>query len=429
MSSSPSSTTSSGVDVDVFPDAVKRPSEVTLRPDHGLNVLFVGPYPPSHGGTAVSLHQLTLALQERGHSVRVLAPLPADSDGFDDTFARGLGSVRLSRYAIPYFYYAFWALPYDEHYRAAEREAIHASLPALIEAERPDLIVAGHESLARLVPGIAAEHGLPCVLLVRGSPTWKIVSGDYPELEGREWLTAYARADRIVTVARYLARGLRTLGLTNVCSVPNHVDLVSLSPQPKDAAFERELDLDRNRVVALHASKLEVRKRPLDIVLSASAALRECPDLVYVVAGAGPLEAELEATSRRLGISERFRFPGRVPYERMRSLFGLADMVIHPSEGEGLARVYLEAMACERLLVASDIPPAREIIRHGENGLLFETGNVEALAQATVLAARDAALRARLGREARASIAAHSIDRVTDEFVAVFHDVLRTSQS
>jgi glycosyltransferase involved in cell wall biosynthesis len=174
----------------------------------------------------------------------------------------------------------------------------------------------------------------------------------------------------------------------------------------------------------MHASKMDPRKRPLDIVASAVKTVRSCARIRYVLVGEGVLSREVKEACRRLGIADRFRFLGWVPYERMPSLFNLADLVVQPSEGEGLSRVYLEAMACGRLLVASDIPAAREAVRHKENGLLFRMGDVEQLSAATMLAAEDVKLRATLGQAARQSVAAHSLPAVADQYVKLFGDVI-----
>jgi glycosyltransferase involved in cell wall biosynthesis len=178
--------------------------------DQPLNLLFVGPYPPRHGGTAMSLVQLTTALHGRGHRIRVLAPITAERRDFDRTFVPGLAGIRLARYRVPYFLYIYDTIPFDEHYRRIEQRAIRRRLPTLIQAERPDIVVAGQEPLAWYVPQIAREHGLPCVLLLRGTPTSRIVEGSFPPEHGRPWLEAFRRADRVVTVSRFFEDGCAT---------------------------------------------------------------------------------------------------------------------------------------------------------------------------------------------------------------------------
>ncbi|MGH7358098.1 MAG: glycosyltransferase, partial [Candidatus Rokuibacteriota bacterium] len=95
------------------------------------------------------------------------------------------------------------------------------------------------------------------------------------------------------------------------------------------------------------------------------------------------------------------------------------------SETEGLARVYLETQACARVLVASDIPAVREVVTDGATGLLFGTGDVEALATKILLAAADPALRATIGRQARERVRAHSLDEAVLAYARLLEGVIR----
>ena len=69
--------------------------------------------------------------------------------------------------------------------------------------------------------------------------------------------------------------------------------------------------------------------------------------------------------------------------------------------GEGVPKVLIEAAAAGRPIVATDIPGCREIVRHGENGLLIPTSNPQALAEAILQLISDRELRARMGRRSR----------------------------
>ena len=55
-----------------------------------------------------------------------------------------------------------------------------------------------------------------------------------------------------------------------------------------------------------------------------------------------------------------------------------------PSERGGLSHGYLEAPACAKTLMASDIAGAREVVTHGETGLLFRTADIDGLADKTL---------------------------------------------
>ena len=393
----------------------------------GLNLLFVSPYPPRYGGTAASLRLLTNALHERDATIRVLAPIPFDRVDFDEEFVPTLGAIRLHRVLVPYFLYTY-DFPFDEDYRRVERREIRRILPELIEDERPDLIVAAQEPLAWCVPEVARRYGVPSVLLLRGSPTWSIIDGSMPAEHRRDWLTVFGHADRIVSVSHGFESGLRALGLDRIQAIPNHVDLDQFAPAGKDRSLLRELDIPEDATVVIHASKIEPRKRPLDLVEAAARLRDEDPGLVYLIVGDGPLLDELKTAATRLRVDDLFRYTGWVPYERMPALLNLGDVVVQPSVTEGLSRVYLESMACERVVAASDISAAREVIRHGENGLLFPTGDLDRIVDAIRNVARDPSLRQRLGARARASVQAHSLERRVDEYLDVFHELIAARQ-
>src|SRR5262249_9521442 len=79
-----------------------------------------------------------------------------------------------------------------------------------------------------------------------------------------------------------------------------------------------------------------------------------------------------------------------------------AAIAVLPSRREGLPLSLLEAAACGRAMVASDVPGCREIVRHGETGLLVPPDDPGALADAIATLAESPHLRAQYGRAARA---------------------------
>ena len=104
----------------------------------------------------------------------------------------------------------------------------------------------------------------------------------------------------------------------------------------------------------------------------------------------------------------------------------LADLVVMPSESEGLARVYLEAQACGRTLIASDIAAAREVVIHGQTGLLFRKGDLEDMAEKILLAAGDPLLREKIGKPAREQVLRrHDLETIAEEYLVLIRDLVR----
>lgn len=108
----------------------------------------------------------------------------------------------------------------------------------------------------------------------------------------------------------------------------------------------------------------------------------------------------------------------------MAATLSQASVVCLPSYWEGLPKVLIEAAACGRALVASDIPGCREIAREGVNALLVPVGDAQALAHAISRLVKDPALRGRMGEESRKiAVEAFSDVQVANEIVSVYSEL------
>lgn len=85
----------------------------------------------------------------------------------------------------------------------------------------------------------------------------------------------------------------------------------------------------------------------------------------------------------------------------MRTVWAQAHLAVLPSYREGLPKALLEAAACRRALITTDVPGCRELVEDGANGLLVPDRDPAALADAIERLVRDPALRDRLAAEAR----------------------------
>jgi glycosyltransferase involved in cell wall biosynthesis len=110
-----------------------------------------------------------------------------------------------------------------------------------------------------------------------------------------------------------------------------------------------------------------------DLVLPAFAEVaRQHPAAMLVLAGEGILRPRLEAETRRLGVSDRVRFLGLVPPDRIPGLLWACEAVVHAGLREGLARVLPQAGVCRRPVVAYNVGGAREVVADGKNGTLLD---------------------------------------------------------
>jgi glycosyltransferase involved in cell wall biosynthesis len=128
-------------------------------------------------------------------------------------------------------------------------------------------------------------------------------------------------------------------------------------------------------------------------------AVAHIPRAHLALAGTGADEAALRALTAEAGLENRVHFLGQVSHDALPVLMAAADAVVLPSEREGLANVWIEALACGAPLVIPDIGGAREVVTDAEAGRLAarEPG-------AIALACRELIDRP----PARAAVAAHA---------------------
>ncbi|WP_159060699.1 glycosyltransferase family 4 protein [Rhodopseudomonas palustris] len=114
--------------------------------------------------------------------------------------------------------------------------------------------------------------------------------------------------------------------------------------------------------------------------------------------------------------------------ENIAEVWRAAHIAVLPSRREGLPKSLLEAAACGRPLIASDVPGCRAAVRSGANGLLYPFGDANALAAAIVRLVDDPELRRRYGEESRRrAIEEFSSARIGREIVGIYERLLRSS--
>jgi glycosyltransferase involved in cell wall biosynthesis len=121
---------------------------------------------------------------------------------------------------------------------------------------------------------------------------------------------------------------------------------------------------------------------------------------------------------------DRFRFLGRLPQRQLADVFSVSDLHLYLSVPFVLSWSMLNAMACECVVLASDVAPVREVIAHDENGLLGDFFDEEGLAAQAVEVLHDPARFRPLASAARACIEErYSVDRSYPQLERMFERV------
>lgn len=209
---------------------------------------------------------------------------------------------------------------------------------------------------------IARELDLPLTIKARGSDIhyW----GARPKALA-QMLAAADQAGALLTVSAALGRDMAALGMDAGKSVAHYtgLDRDRFYVRPRDvarAALPETLGLTlpgRAPLIVTPGALIAIKGQALAIE-----ALVAVPGAHLALAGTGGDLAVLRALVERLGLSSRVHFLGQVGHDALPVLMSAADAVVLPSEREGLANVWIEALACGAPLVIPDVGGAREVV-------------------------------------------------------------------
>ncbi len=270
----------------------------------------------------------------------------------------------------------------------------------VIAEVKPDILHAHSPSLNGLAALSAARScGLPVVYEVRAF--WEDAAVDHGT--SSEWGVRYRltrasetwvlrRASAVTTICEGLRREMieqRGIPAEKITVIPNAVDIEAFKVREgSDPALRAALGLVGKRVVGFIGSFYAYEGLEL-LIRSMPAVLAHDPDVRLLLVGGGPQESALKALVRELALDNCVQFTGRVPHAEVQRYYDLVDLLAYPRLKMRLTDLVtplkpLEAMAQEKLVIASDVGGHRELIRDGENGFLFDQGSAESLARKVI---------------------------------------------
>lgn len=223
---------------------------------------------------------------------------------------------------------------------------------------------------------------------------------------------------------RYVRLGL--VPKAKMLHVPNAVDTRLFAPDPEARRCRRvELGLADGTFVWLAVGRFTPAKDHATLLKAFAETGKAGSSTALLLAGEGPLEAEIRAEVGRMGLAHTVQFLGvrrDVP-----DLMNAADALVLSSAWEGMPIVVLEAAATGLPVVATDVGGVGQVVREGQNGYLVPPAEPDALAQAmTRLLQAPGELRREMGERARAIAEADfSLTHVAGEWQDLYARLLK----
>jgi glycosyltransferase involved in cell wall biosynthesis len=180
--------------------------------------------------------------------------------------------------------------------------------------------------------------------------------------------------------------------------------------------------------VVMLASRILRDKGVLEFIDAAKQLVSESVAARFVLVGAPDPENPASISPAQLKdlIGDAVEWWG--PRDDMPRVLTAASVVCLPSYREGLPKILLEAAACGRPIVATDVPGCREVVMNGESGLLVPARDAGALATAIKTLLGDSSMRSAMGARGRQLAEDEfSVERIAEETIRVYHEVSTTT--
>lgn len=370
-------------------------------------------FAPDVNGSATFVVNLASGLTKRGHDVHVAAPSRTNREVGAIREEHGGAEMTVHRIYSWRWYPQPWlrfALPWR----------IKQNARRIVDEVKPDVIhFQSHIVTGRGFSIAAVERGIRLIGTNHFMPENAIEYAPIPKFFQPKafrmaWDAAsrsYGRAEAVTSPTRRAADLLEeNTGVRPVLAISNAIDMQEYTPDMNPKS--ENLIVFVGRVV---------HEKQIDKLIEAFAKLDPALDARLEIVGSGDQENHLKHLAKSLGVLDRIRFAGFVSEEEKKDALHRAKVFAMPSIAELQSIATLEAMASGLPVVAADAVALPHLVHHGENGFLFEPGNVDQFAQqlTDVLTMPHEDL-LKLKKASLEIVAAHDIETTLDIFEALY---------
>jgi glycosyltransferase involved in cell wall biosynthesis len=269
------------------------------------------------------------------------------------------------------------------------------ALKKVIREFKPDLVHAHYASSYGLLGALANSH--PFVISVWGSDVY-----DFPNISfvtKRALKYNFKKSDRILSTSHVMAKETAKYTNKKVEITPFGVDTDVFKPMPALKLFNEDC-------LVIGIVKALEKKYGIEFLIKAFAIVKEqykSRPVKLLIVGKGSLEAELKTLAKSLGIEKDVFFTGLVEHSKVPSYHNTMDVEVFPSvdDSESFGVSVIEASACGRPVVVSNVGGLPEVTKDGETGIVVPPCEPGKIATAILKLLNDEKLRNDMGKKGR----------------------------
>lgn len=293
------------------------------------------------------------------------------------------------------------------------------SLKRLIKSFKPDIVHAHYATSYGLFGALFGFH--PLVISVWGTDVFDFPNASF--LHRAVLKYNLRKADRILSTSHVMALETHKYTKKDIEITPFGIDLVEFTKKSVSSVFPD------NSIVVGTIKTLE-QVYGINYLIRAFAILKERRSdlpLKLLIVGGGSQEMELKSLSQELGIQNDTIFTGRVAYEEVPNYHNMLDIYVAASESESFGVAVIEASACEKPVVVTNVGGLPEVVEENQTGIVVPSKNIEAIANALEQLVLDAALREKMGVAGRKHVSELYDWKVNvQQMIDIYSSILRS---
>lgn len=368
-------------------------------------------FPPYMAGTGNNCFYSALELARNGHQVSVYTATYPQKDWIDPP---EINIVRLP---------------------AVMRFGNAPLLPGLLQIRDVDIIHLHYPFIfgAELIWLVSKIRHIPYVVTYQndliGEGIRRYIFDTYSKVSAE---TVLGGASKFTVASFDHARTCRRSSLfrrrwSDVVEVPNGVDANLFRPSRKGLQVRKKYGISEEDNLILFVGALDRAHyfKGISILLAAFSKLSQKKTFLMIV-GDGDLRERYEIEAHNLGVEKNTIFTGHIPFNKPPEYYSNANVVILPSlSSEMFGIVLIEAMACEKPVIASDLPGVRSVVTNGREGFLIPPGDTKILAERIQYLLDNPKLQREMGIRGREKVEAiYDWPKIIPRLVLMYEDVL-----
>jgi len=379
------------------------------------------------GGMEINVRDLAYCLTKKGHEVTIIASHhPGD-----------IIKEQKDKVTIFYTATAITPNPWSRIKFFKESAELFKNINKKVKFD----IIHGHSDLVygyfryykKNVPVVVTTHGTTLSEFKSSLkakfwlfPIWAVLLPLYYFIEKK----VFDNSQKIICVSKELQKDVirqYNVPIKKVITIFNGINTSRFKPIiKKEIQINNPKFIKDNDKIILSAGAIIKQKGFHLLIKSFGEIAEKFPKIKLIIIGEGPYLKRLKSLTEKLVLTKRVFFLGKIDNKEIHKFYNLADICAFPTLcSEGLPYVILEAMACEKPIIASRIGGIPSIIKDRKNGLLIEAGNSNQLEHGIIELLKNKVLAKKLGENARLYIIKEaSLRNMIQKTIRIYQEVV-----